>query len=252
MIAARDAVTDVVGADVVVVAVERRAGDADAVVAAVAQGADAAVVAGDVVGLVPAADPWFDITRRNSRSVQTTIGWIFWDPGAARRYETLGLRGIKLHPSMQIIAADAPPTMELYPACERLRLPVFFHSGRTGLEVANQADFVSLDHYEAPVREFPNLDFVLGHSGAVLDFDAAIALARDCPNVWLCLAGPSVPALERLVAELGPERLLFGSDWPFYPMAYQLSKVLIATRCDPTVRDLMLSGNAERFLAKWA
>ena len=25
---------------------------------------------------------WFDITRRNARSVQTTIGWIFWDPQA--------------------------------------------------------------------------------------------------------------------------------------------------------------------------
>lgn len=39
-----------------------------------------------------ATDPsWFDITRRNARSVQTTIGWIFWDPGAAERYQALGL-----------------------------------------------------------------------------------------------------------------------------------------------------------------
>lgn len=28
---------------------------------------------------------------RCSRSVQTTIGWIFWDPGAVQRYEALGL-----------------------------------------------------------------------------------------------------------------------------------------------------------------
>ena len=34
---------------------------------------------------------WFDIARRNARSVQTTIGWIFWDPGAVARYEVLGL-----------------------------------------------------------------------------------------------------------------------------------------------------------------
>lgn len=37
--------------------------------------------------------PWVDITRRNARSVQTTIGWIFWDPGAVRRFEALGLPG---------------------------------------------------------------------------------------------------------------------------------------------------------------
>ena len=34
---------------------------------------------------------WLEITRRNARSVQTTIGWIFWDPGAVRRYTELGL-----------------------------------------------------------------------------------------------------------------------------------------------------------------
>src|SRR4051812_6649076 len=33
---------------------------------------------------------WIEITRRNARSVQTTIGWIYWDPDAVARYEVLG------------------------------------------------------------------------------------------------------------------------------------------------------------------
>jgi hypothetical protein len=36
---------------------------------------------------------WVATTTRNARSVQTTIGWIFWDPGAVARYEALGLPG---------------------------------------------------------------------------------------------------------------------------------------------------------------
>lgn len=41
-----------------------------------------------------AAGPdWVAITRRNARSVQTTIGWIYWDPGAVARYEVIGLAG---------------------------------------------------------------------------------------------------------------------------------------------------------------
>ena len=36
---------------------------------------------------------WVAITHRNARSVQTTIGWIFWDPGAVARFEALGLPG---------------------------------------------------------------------------------------------------------------------------------------------------------------
>lgn len=34
---------------------------------------------------------WFEITRRNARSVQTMIGWIFWDPNAVERYRAAGL-----------------------------------------------------------------------------------------------------------------------------------------------------------------
>jgi hypothetical protein len=47
---------------------------------------------------------WVDITRRNARSVQTTIGWIFWDPGAVARFEALGLPG-----PLGYIAARAAP-----------------------------------------------------------------------------------------------------------------------------------------------
>ena len=36
---------------------------------------------------------WFELSQRISRSVQTTVGWIFWDPGAVTRFETLGLPG---------------------------------------------------------------------------------------------------------------------------------------------------------------
>lgn len=40
-----------------------------------------------------ATTDWVGITRRNARSVQTTVGWIFWDPGAVARFESLGLPG---------------------------------------------------------------------------------------------------------------------------------------------------------------
>ena len=50
------------------------------------------------------ATDWPDVTRRIARSVQTTIGWIFWDPGAVARYEALGLPG-----PLGYIAARAAP-----------------------------------------------------------------------------------------------------------------------------------------------
>jgi len=47
---------------------------------------------------------WMAITRRNARSVQTTIGWIYWDPGAVSRLGALGLNG-----PLGYIAARAAP-----------------------------------------------------------------------------------------------------------------------------------------------
>ena len=44
------------------------------------------------------------LTARISRSVQTTIGWIFWDPGAVRRYEALGVPG-----ALGYVASRAAP-----------------------------------------------------------------------------------------------------------------------------------------------
>jgi hypothetical protein len=36
---------------------------------------------------------WEALTKRNARSVQTTIGWIYWEPTAVARYEALGIPG---------------------------------------------------------------------------------------------------------------------------------------------------------------
>jgi hypothetical protein len=47
---------------------------------------------------------WVAVSRRNARSVQTTIGWIFWDPGAVARFGELGLPG----PLGYIVARAAP------------------------------------------------------------------------------------------------------------------------------------------------
>jgi len=51
---------------------------------------------------------WVGITRRNARSVQTTIGWIFWDPGAVERYTAAGLPAELAGPLGYIAARAAP------------------------------------------------------------------------------------------------------------------------------------------------
>jgi len=51
---------------------------------------------------------WPALTRRTARSVQTTVGWIFWDPGAAARYTAEGLPEAFAGPLGYIAARAAP------------------------------------------------------------------------------------------------------------------------------------------------
>ncbi|MEU6218859.1 hypothetical protein ABZ845_15250 [Streptomyces sp. NPDC047022] len=51
---------------------------------------------------------WYEISRRNARSVQTTVGWIFWDPGAVARYEAWGLDKVLAMPLGYIASRGAP------------------------------------------------------------------------------------------------------------------------------------------------
>jgi hypothetical protein len=58
---------------------------------------------------------WTAITKRNARSVQTTIGWIFWDPVAAQRYAALGIPG-EFAVALGYIAARCAPLAPAGPA----------------------------------------------------------------------------------------------------------------------------------------
>jgi predicted TIM-barrel fold metal-dependent hydrolase len=105
--------------------------------------------------------------------------------------------------------------------------------------------------FRAAAEAFPHLPLVLGHGGA-RDAAEAIALAREHPNLWLGLASLGATQIDEALAALGPERLLFESDWPFYHLAVTLAKVLIVTRESPGARAPILGGNAERLLAEAA
>jgi len=71
---------------------------------------------------------WSAITLRNARSVQTTIGWIFWDPGALTRLEALGLPG-----PLGYVAARAAP---LGPAGPEAVLAAFGSISPLGIAIA--------------------------------------------------------------------------------------------------------------------
>jgi hypothetical protein len=172
------------------------------------------------------------------------------DPDRIAELERLaatGARVVKLHPTVQRFYPDDPAMMETYAACERLGLIVFFHGGRAGIEPESSHPFAMPRHYEGAIEAFPRLPFVLGHGGA-RDGEAMLEMALRHENAWLGLHGQSVTRLGEMIRRTGGERLVFGTDWPWYPLAATLAKVLIVTEGRPELRAALLRTNAERLL----
>lgn len=168
-----------------------------------------------------------------------------------RGYKEQGYIGVKFHPSMQHISPDDPASMQLFEECDRLGMMVFFHAGPTGLEPEPLRKYVKMDRYLAPVEAFPDMTFVFGHSGA-REWEGAMKIARGHDNVWMGTHGQSVAHLKATISQFDNERLLFGSDWPFYPLAATLAKILIVCDGRKALRDKILVENARRLLARFS
>ena len=97
-------------------------------------------------------------------------------------------------------------------------------------------------------RRHPTVPIVCGHTGG--DWELGIRIIRGIPNVLIDVAGsdPTAGMLEMAVRELGPERILFGSDAGLRSMASQLAKVVNAD-ISVAVQRQILSGNLRRMLA---
>ena len=145
-----------------------------------------------------------------------------------RAHAANGARMVKLHPTVQSFYPDDLSMMPLYEEAQRLGLVVFFHGGRAGIEPESRHRFALPRHYQAVLAEFPRLQVVLGHAGA-RDVDAMLDLALGYDNAWLGIHGQSVTRLDDIIDRTGGERLLFGSDWPFYHIGMSLAKVLLCT-----------------------
>ena len=106
---------------------------------------------------------------------------------------------------------------------------------------------------EAVVRQvaerYPNVKFLLGHSchGA---WDAAVRLARDFPNVYLELTAvfDDRGVIEKFVREAGSDRMLFGTDLPWFDPHHAVGVLLNADITDED-RHNICHRNAEHLLA---
>jgi predicted TIM-barrel fold metal-dependent hydrolase len=147
--------------------------------------------------------------------------------------EKLGLRGLKLHKQ---------PTREILDAVAELGIPVLYHPKEVSM-------FYSI------ARDYPHVTLIMAHLGCYLSKNVAwhleaIAIARQYPNVYLETSGVhAYRFLEMAVKELGPERVVFGSDGPGGDSRLELYKIRLL-KLPPADEAQVLGGNIQRLLPK--
>jgi predicted TIM-barrel fold metal-dependent hydrolase len=161
--------------------------------------------------------------------------------------KAMGARGVKIHPAVQLVRPDHDRAMRVYRACGARDLPVLIHCGPVDIEGALGRKLSQLRNYERAVAECPETTFFLGHAGA-MQMEEALRLAKRYPNVVLEMSGQSLPNVRRILDEAPPDRVVYGSDWPFYHQAIGIAKVLMATEGDEAARARVLHDNAARIL----
>jgi hypothetical protein len=192
---------------------------------------------------------YLDVARRGPELIAFgSVHPVWRKPGEhLQRQKREGIRGVKLHPAVQLFAPEGERAMTIYRLCADLRLPVLMHAGPVGIETGLGRRLTQMRRYERAIQENPGTTFVLGHSGARQP-EIALELAQRHANVWLELSGQGLDSIRTLLRDGPADRIVLGSDWPFYHLAVPLSKVLLATEHDAGLRRAVLRENAARLL----
>ncbi len=110
--------------------------------------------------------------------------------------------------------------------------------------------FDGAENVRAVARRYPNVRLILGHS--IHDqWDKAVQLAKDFPNVYLELTAvlDDRGVLEYFVEEVGSERILFGTDLPWFSTFHAIGCILDAEITDEDRKNIFYR-NGQRLLGE--
>lgn len=173
-----------------------------------------------------ATKPSQQMTVNNWAAANQKDGLLFFGsvhPDAAdavqelERIQSIGLKGVKLHPDYQEFFVGEERLFPIYAKLEELGLPLLFHAGR---------DPYSPDVVHAPpeelakvARAFPKLRIIAAHMGGLEMSRSVEQHLCGLENIWFDLSMAHTfcapEQAERIVKTHGTERILFGSDLPW-------------------------------------
>jgi predicted TIM-barrel fold metal-dependent hydrolase len=151
------------------------------------------------------------------------------------RCAAVGLRGLKLH-----------PTMHGYHFCDHGLLdPIMAACAEHGLAVlVNALDdpFCAPLSIEEIVKGFPEVPVLIAHMGTVWNLMEAILVAERTPNVYLETSSALLLDVRTAYERVGARNIVMGTDWPATDFDLERAKIERAIP-DPEDRARVEGGN---------
>jgi predicted TIM-barrel fold metal-dependent hydrolase len=156
-----------------------------------------------------------------------------------------GFAGIKIHPSFHGVAAEAPTYRAVWELAAEHSLAVLTHSW--SVSPYNTAQKYSTpERFERYIDEFKNVRLILAHAGGRgTGRNEALRLLNTYENVYTDIAGDIYcrRLIESLVRFASPDKILFGSDFPWLDPRSNLARVFLAEVPDDA-KEKILRNNA--------
>jgi len=152
----------------------------------------------------------------------------------ARIKQLLGLTGLKLHPLVECFRPDHPFFNKFFQKANELKLPILFHSG---------------DGFSSPglilkiARKYPKLPIILAHLR-----EYGVGALKECENVYVETSG-ALPDFIELCTDVDVDRILFGSDVPYYRYPTQIA-IIEAAEISQKAKRKIFYENFQRIFCK--
>jgi len=170
--------------------------------------------------------------------------WLEKDLRQQIRYAIVDLKlhGLKFVPICQGSSLANPGFDVIAQEAIELNVPFTSHDGSP-----EYCSAIQIAYY---ARKYPKLRVISAHGGLRELWPDLIDAAKELPNLYVCLSGPTQWGIQRLYDELGPEKLMFGSDAGCGPPAIATAYLRRIERLQAPAshKDMILGLNARRFI----
>lgn len=163
--------------------------------------------------------------------------------GEVERIQSMGLRGIKIHPDCQHFDINDPRMFPVYEAIQG-KLPMMMHMGDEHYTYSHPS---RLRHV---LDLFPRLQVCAAHFGGYSMYEDALKLLydKDCimdVSSSLMFMDRGMP--ERYIDIYGAERMAFGTDYPVWDPVHEVQR-LMELNLTMEQKEQIAHKTAERFL----